>query len=59
MVRYTRTTTCSLVRDQLNFAQVEALSVNGFENDSRLSQYELYKALLPRVHVLPARCKGL
>ena len=40
-----RTTTCSLVRDHLNFARVEALNVDGFENDSRLlstSPVDLY-----------------
>ena len=58
MVRYTRTTTWSLVRDQLNFAQVEALNVNGFENDSRLSQYGLYQALLSRVHVFQQDVKA-
>ena len=36
MVRYTHTTICSLARDHLNFAQVEALNIDGFENDSRL-----------------------
>jgi hypothetical protein len=27
---------CLLVRDHLNFAQVEALNIDGFEDDSRL-----------------------
>jgi hypothetical protein len=31
-----RTMICLLVRDHLNFAQVEALNIDGFEDDSRL-----------------------
>jgi hypothetical protein len=37
---------CLLVRDHLNFAQVEALNIDGFEDDSKLIQ----SPDLPRSH---------